>query len=260
MTESADNDLLELGRAELTELIESIGQPAFRAKQIWRQIHQRGQLDPDQMSDLPAELRVELTRRFSMPSQSAYGANFGRRLNQQGLTQTQRWRTGRNRPDPLTAARHRLPFVASGMRDGLRLLRHRSARPAKTAHQRRDHATGDARSILGARRRPRTHSRRLHGHGRTARQLCQREPRHRHPHRPRRLRALAETYHRLDRRRRPEHPPTRCRPPKCQFGSLPARPQSGVAGAVGSRARRVTESDHRGRERASTACQRPRDL
>ncbi len=68
MTESADNDLLELGRAELTELIESIGQPAFRAKQIWRQIHQRGQLDPDQMSDLPAELRVELTRRFSMPS------------------------------------------------------------------------------------------------------------------------------------------------------------------------------------------------
>ncbi|MDE2967215.1 MAG: 23S rRNA (adenine(2503)-C(2))-methyltransferase RlmN [Chloroflexota bacterium] len=54
-------DLLELDRGELAQLIESLGQPAYRARQIWRQIYQRGVTDPGQMSDLPAELRRRLS-------------------------------------------------------------------------------------------------------------------------------------------------------------------------------------------------------
>jgi len=54
-------ELLDLDRAALSELVESFGQPAYRAKQIWRQMYQRGMLDPSEMSDLPVELRRRLS-------------------------------------------------------------------------------------------------------------------------------------------------------------------------------------------------------
>ena len=53
-------DLLDLDRRALTALVESLGQPAWRAKQIWRQLYQRGVTDPLQMSDIPAALRRQL--------------------------------------------------------------------------------------------------------------------------------------------------------------------------------------------------------
>ena len=53
-------DLLELDRAALDDLLRSMGHPAYRAKQIWRQIYQRGIIDPEQMSDLPIGLRRQL--------------------------------------------------------------------------------------------------------------------------------------------------------------------------------------------------------
>ena len=59
MTDSVD--LLDLDRSDLAALIESLGQPTYRAKQIWRQVYQRGVIDPGEMSDLPVELRQRLS-------------------------------------------------------------------------------------------------------------------------------------------------------------------------------------------------------
>ena len=53
-------DLLDLDRPALLEFVESLGQPSYRGKQIWRQMYQRGVIDPSAMTDLPAELRGNL--------------------------------------------------------------------------------------------------------------------------------------------------------------------------------------------------------
>ena len=67
MTEpsSQTSQLLDLDQSDLSELVESLGQPAYRAKQIWRQVYQRGVTDPSAMSDLPVDLRRALTERES---------------------------------------------------------------------------------------------------------------------------------------------------------------------------------------------------
>ena len=57
-------DLLDLDRDELAALVESLGQPRYRSRQIWRQIYQRGVTDPEQMSDLPLELRRQLSEQL----------------------------------------------------------------------------------------------------------------------------------------------------------------------------------------------------
>ena len=53
-------DLLDLDRPALLDFVESLGQPSYRGKQIWRQMYQRGVIDPSAMTDLPAELRSNL--------------------------------------------------------------------------------------------------------------------------------------------------------------------------------------------------------
>jgi 23S rRNA (adenine2503-C2)-methyltransferase len=45
---------------ELEQLVVSWGEPAYRARQIFRNVHHRGVLDPAQMTDLPAPLRTRL--------------------------------------------------------------------------------------------------------------------------------------------------------------------------------------------------------
>jgi 23S rRNA (adenine2503-C2)-methyltransferase len=50
--------LPEEWRAEL----ESLGEPGYRALQIFRWIHKRGELDPEKMTDLPRALRETLAR------------------------------------------------------------------------------------------------------------------------------------------------------------------------------------------------------
>ncbi|MDE2745878.1 MAG: 23S rRNA (adenine(2503)-C(2))-methyltransferase RlmN [Chloroflexota bacterium] len=62
-------DLLDLDHSQLVELVESLGQPAYRSKQIWRQVYQRGATDPSQMSDLPRDLRERLTAHVESPRQ-----------------------------------------------------------------------------------------------------------------------------------------------------------------------------------------------
>ena len=59
----SEASLLELDLEGLIGVMEELGQPAYRARQLYRQIWQRGALDPAEMSDLPRELRAELTAR-----------------------------------------------------------------------------------------------------------------------------------------------------------------------------------------------------
>src|SRR5437660_7077816 len=52
--------LLGLSQAELTEFIESLGEPAYRARQIFAGLHQRRLHSFAEMTDLPKELRAKL--------------------------------------------------------------------------------------------------------------------------------------------------------------------------------------------------------
>ena len=60
MGETSKPDLLELSRAQLAELLAAWGQPAFRAKQIYRQLHVNLAASPEEMTDLPKALRDRL--------------------------------------------------------------------------------------------------------------------------------------------------------------------------------------------------------
>jgi 23S rRNA (adenine2503-C2)-methyltransferase len=53
-------DLNTLDAAGLERFMESIGEPAYRGRQVFRWLHARGVREFDQMTDLPASLRAEL--------------------------------------------------------------------------------------------------------------------------------------------------------------------------------------------------------
>lgn len=53
-------DLRALGRAELTQLVAELGEKPFRAKQLFRWIHQRGVRSLDEMTDLSKDFRARL--------------------------------------------------------------------------------------------------------------------------------------------------------------------------------------------------------
>jgi 23S rRNA (adenine2503-C2)-methyltransferase len=55
--------LTSLSPAELAELVDSLGEPAYRARQIFSAIHHRRLLSLDDITDLPKELRRRLTER-----------------------------------------------------------------------------------------------------------------------------------------------------------------------------------------------------
>lgn len=55
--------LLGLTQAELTEFVESLGQPAYRARQIFSGLHQRRLHSLAEVTDLPKELRSKLGER-----------------------------------------------------------------------------------------------------------------------------------------------------------------------------------------------------
>ena len=63
MADATGATLLDLDLAQLTALMAELGQPAWRARQVWRQIWQRGVVDPLEMSDLPRTLREQLAER-----------------------------------------------------------------------------------------------------------------------------------------------------------------------------------------------------
>ncbi len=59
-------DLVGLDRAELASRLAEIGQPAFRARQLWHWIYHRGANDFAAMTSLSKDFRAELQRRFSV--------------------------------------------------------------------------------------------------------------------------------------------------------------------------------------------------
>lgn len=58
--------LNSLTQQQLTELMEQMGQPAFRAKQIFRWIHEKQVTDFSQMTDQPKSLLEQLSQRFEL--------------------------------------------------------------------------------------------------------------------------------------------------------------------------------------------------
>ena len=58
---------------EWQEELSALGQPRYRALQVFRWIHQKGELDPSRMTDLPAELRSALAERGLRPEAEALG-------------------------------------------------------------------------------------------------------------------------------------------------------------------------------------------
>ena len=53
-------NLLGLTQPELVELFTSLGEPAYRARQVFKGLHQRRQQSFSEMTDLPKELRAQL--------------------------------------------------------------------------------------------------------------------------------------------------------------------------------------------------------
>jgi 23S rRNA (adenine2503-C2)-methyltransferase len=58
--------LVGLSREELTDLMREIGEPAFRARQLWHWIYHRGETDFDKMTTLAKPFRAALAARFEV--------------------------------------------------------------------------------------------------------------------------------------------------------------------------------------------------
>ncbi|MCB9667089.1 MAG: hypothetical protein H6715_03095 [Myxococcales bacterium] len=62
------SSLIELFPEDWSRLLETWGEPRYRARQIFRWIHQRGVMDAEEMTDLPLPLRRRLaTEGLSSP-------------------------------------------------------------------------------------------------------------------------------------------------------------------------------------------------
>lgn len=64
----AQPDLRAMSLSALEAFLGELGQPSYRAKQVFRWLHQRGARSFEEMSDLPKELREVLANEASLPS------------------------------------------------------------------------------------------------------------------------------------------------------------------------------------------------
>ncbi len=62
------SSILDLDLPQLTSLLEDLGQPAYRARQVWQGIYQRQAESPDSLTDLPLELRRRLSETLTFRS------------------------------------------------------------------------------------------------------------------------------------------------------------------------------------------------
>ena len=77
------NALLDLSLEELTEIVAGLGQPAYRARQIWEWVYKKFAISFDEMANLPKALREKLAGQWIIsPLESAT-----RILSQDGDTQ-----------------------------------------------------------------------------------------------------------------------------------------------------------------------------
>jgi 23S rRNA (adenine2503-C2)-methyltransferase len=80
----AKRRLVGLDRAELTALMQEIGEPAFRAKQLWHWIYHRGETDFDKMTSLAKPFRAALAERFEV-------GRPGVSVDRQSIDGTRKW-------------------------------------------------------------------------------------------------------------------------------------------------------------------------
>ena len=64
-------DLKNLYQEELKTLLTELGEPKFRASQIFSWIHRKNAVSFEQMTNLPLSLRERLTEQFSLTCVSA---------------------------------------------------------------------------------------------------------------------------------------------------------------------------------------------
>ena len=85
-TQRADEKrtLVGLDRAELTGLMQEIGEPAFRAKQLWHWIYHRGETDFDKMTSLAKPFRAALAEHFDV-------GRPGISVDRQSIDGTRKW-------------------------------------------------------------------------------------------------------------------------------------------------------------------------
>ena len=84
--EAADGKrvLVGLSRAELTELMKEIGEPAFRARQLWHWIYHRGEIDFEKMTSLAKPFRAALAEHFTV-------GRPGISVDRQSIDGTRKW-------------------------------------------------------------------------------------------------------------------------------------------------------------------------
>jgi 23S rRNA (adenine2503-C2)-methyltransferase len=80
----ARRDLVGLSREELTEVMREIGEPAFRARQLWHWIYHRGETDFAQMTTLAKPFRAMLAERFEI-------GRPGISVDRQSIDGTRKW-------------------------------------------------------------------------------------------------------------------------------------------------------------------------
>jgi|AraplaMF_Col_mMF_1032025.scaffolds.fasta_scaffold00059_24 23S rRNA (adenine2503-C2)-methyltransferase len=66
LSPDAKRMLVGLSREELTQLMQEIGEPAFRARQLWHWIYHRGETEFEKMTSLAKPFRAALAERFEV--------------------------------------------------------------------------------------------------------------------------------------------------------------------------------------------------
>ena len=61
------HDILSFSRDELAELIRGMGEPAYRAKQIFGWLHKKGAASYGEMTNIPGSLKERLAMEYSLP-------------------------------------------------------------------------------------------------------------------------------------------------------------------------------------------------
>ena len=76
--------LVGLSREELTDLMKEIGEPAFRARQLWHWIYHRGETDFEKMTTLAKPFRKALAERYEV-------GRPGVSVDRQSIDGTRKW-------------------------------------------------------------------------------------------------------------------------------------------------------------------------
>ncbi len=147
--------------AEIGDLLASWGEPRYRVAQLFDGLWAQ-RLPLDDITTLPKGLRARLAEALPLRARPRRRADQRRRADHQVAVARARRRADRDRADAQPRPGDRLRLVASGLRDGLHLLRDGSGGLRTSPRCRRDRGTSGARP---ARDRHARVERRVHGHG-----------------------------------------------------------------------------------------------